>query len=184
VKLDEIVEKLGKGEIDERDSIKTDTDELRFVNGSLHYLTDKGHLSEKVVIDLETLGKEYELEKRPEKFDIFEAFRRVADGKEVTAPFYIEGTVRTVKELVSCLEVIGLDNISNVVFIEEEKSSNHKGQKLTEEDAKEVFVKRLGKGVPVADLAEEYGVSERMVYYILDGTYWSTVAQEYNGGTV
>lgn len=54
------------------------------------------------------------------------------------------------------------------------------GKKLTEGDAYNIhhlyhFVK-----IPVAEIAKEYHISERMVYYILDGGHWADVFKKFH----
>ena len=47
--------------------------------------------------------------------------------------------------------------------------------KISAEDAFNILVSKHYFGQPVTSLANQYGITTRMVYYILDGTHWSDV---------
>lgn len=56
----------------------------------------------------------------------------------------------------------------------------HSGRKLTEGEAEAILYDRHYNKKSVKDIAEKYGVTERMVYYVLDGTYWFNVWKEFH----
>lgn len=55
-----------------------------------------------------------------------------------------------------------------------------KGAKLTEKNVYAIHFRRTFMKDSVASLAEAFGVTERMVYYILDGTYWGDVHKQFH----
>ncbi|MCM3639679.1 hypothetical protein M4D68_00770 [Priestia aryabhattai] len=59
------------------------------------------------------------------------------------------------------------------------KIQNTKGQ-LDSKDAYDILHKYHVMNASVKDLAEEYDVSERMIYYVLDGTHWNDAHTEFH----
>lgn len=181
MELYEVIMGIALGNIKDGDVVKTDTDTLKYIDGTLVYVTEKGYISEPVVINEETMAKEYVVDEDKEDFLFHEAIRVVNDGQAVLAPFYSELPIKDLNDLADFVEWAhscnySLDTINFVKAEDVEEPKEKRGQKITEEQAKDIYVQRH-MGVPVSSLANEYGITERMVYYILDGTYWSNVHQ-------
>lgn len=75
--------------------------------------------------------------------------------------------------------LLDVDTPTDIVDVLEVASApadpNKLGAKISAEDAFNILLGKRFFGRTVASLADEYGITTRMVYYILDGTYWSDV---------
>lgn len=67
-------------------------------------------------------------------------------------------------------EVVEVTNISHNAY----------GKKLTESDAHDILIKYHFKQRHVTGLAEDYKVSVRMIYYIIDGVHWRDVYDSFH----
>lgn len=75
--------------------------------------------------------------------------------------------------------VLGFEKMEQV-FAELGKALSGNSKKLTGADAYNIhhlyhFVK-----MPVKEIADKYGVSDRMIYYVLDGTHWAEVHEQFH----
>lgn len=60
-----------------------------------------------------------------------------------------------------------------------EKTTDSVGRKINEVDVRRIH-ELSHAGFTAATLAERFNITVRMVYYILDGTYWNNVYKEFN----
>lgn len=59
-------------------------------------------------------------------------------------------------------------------------TSDSYSKKLTRNDAWSILHSYHFSKVPVVKLAQQYGVSDRMIYYVIDGTHWTDVHEEFH----
>lgn len=159
-------------------------------------------LAENRQIRVELEGRHYilndleELDALVEKEYVWELYRNgvyyvVGEQAEKVEPKNIKGIAihnggyidLKNKEVDEPLKTLGL-GINDKGFLELKgdgtvKIQNTKGQ-LDSKDAYDILHKNHVMNASVKDLAEEYNVSERMIYYVLDGTHWNDAYTEFH----
>jgi hypothetical protein len=134
--------------------------EVKIVVGGRDYIIDS-------FIDLDDIIEEKEFFEDVYKADCFvqvEEKNEQSKSSNLTLPIVLD-----MAQLDEALVEVG-KVFSNVGY----------SKKLTGADAYNIhhlyhFVKK-----PVKEIAEEYGVSERMIYYVLDGTHWQEVHEQFH----
>lgn len=165
-------------------------------DNSFLWLTGTGYVSTPVAITADTVTDVWR--KVGAKFDkeitFAESIEYVATGEEVkyhvnagtnNSSVYIIDNLMELDDLISSVYVKDLYNGKTFVSSKTagettvEKTADSVGRKVTEEDVRRIH-ELSHAGFTAATLAERFNITVRMVYYILDGTYWNNVYKEFN----
>lgn len=196
----ELVESIFSEEVENGDVfVATDGTEIVYKDGALRYLTSGGVITSTVAVTDDNLNSLwYRKEAKPElkKVTFLEAVRYLAEErKEVSIVVHYDKEHNsngsyTVSNLYEFEELLKYEYLYDLYFnseyylteafeveqeVEPEKSRESIGRKITAQDAYKILHQRHFLQRSVASLAEEYGITTRMVYYVLDGTYWKEV---------
>lgn len=168
-------------------------------DGSLFWLTDAGYISTPVAITLETLKDEWALEypKLTKQVTFSEAVDQLYLGERVL--FVVDHGREYEMDSLDMLEAVLEDQeflrrmyeseiyileVQDIPDIAAESLADDItetfGRKLSESDVYRIHHLRHFVGATVESIATEYLVTMRMVYYILDGTYWNNVYKEFH----
>lgn len=186
----ELLETYAEGRLKEGAVIKAveDGSSYTFKKGNLHHLTSAGYVTSPVEVTVELTELLFIVEsKEYTPVGFMEAMRLLGENQ----PVYVEdgSAKRLILDIESLINRDEYSSISlyeavfeNVYFKEADKAvpkTETNKHKLTEADAYTILeaYHKLGRTVP--DLAYMYDVTTRMIYYILDGTYWADVYNRY-----
>ncbi|MFG3611461.1 hypothetical protein [Rummeliibacillus stabekisii] len=181
ISFTELLQSYNSGEILE-DQIITDVktgDRMTFNNGSLRYVTESEYITSTVALERTLLESRFVVESRElEELTFSEALEFLRDNKSILIRFKGIENLSEITDI-SRLEGFQLGNLLQYqYFIETEKRHESKG-KLSSRDAYTILNEYYRNERPVAELAAAYGVTKRMIYYILDGTYWADVNKQF-----
>lgn len=154
--------------------LEKNEDKVEYIfSDAVHFLADGLQMT--MVVD----NREYPVSSYDDLDSIIETQEYFSDV--VTAKFIaLQSDLEKVYPSVSTEPVIAQDAVAGILADIEELSKS--GKKLTAEDAHEILFGFNCLSIPVTTLAEDFEVSPRMIYYILDGTHWAEVHEKYFKG--
>lgn len=174
-------------------------------NGSLLWLTSAGYVSTPVSISNDTITEVWVVEKATvtKEVSFTEGVDLVAKGKTVTFVssddgFFEVSRLRDLEELITKDSTLDALYYGSAFYEEETVISSinadngsvrinagtinvgdvditNVGKKLEGSDVHRIHHLKHFLGKTAESIALEYGISTRMVYYILDGTYWNDI---------
>lgn len=186
----DLIQQVEKEEANEGDIYEGDFGKVVVNDGGLFHLTEDNYLSEPVELTSSNIYSSYVKKKDATKeVDLNVAFELLQRNKEAIVVFDglydidgrpLEQELNSVQDLYKVIETTPFDTatimqtlINSTYRINTETA--HRGLKINSDQAFEIHHKHRKRHVSVKALSEEYGITTRMVYYILDGTYWTTV---------
>lgn len=196
--LNELLISISKGEVEEGDIFETTSGKVIYHSKQLCWLSEKGYVLSPLQITEETIDLTYMRLQDVEEIDFFQALKEIEEGNVVTIRFeFFEGTVVYNIEEISALDELIKDYCFSVIyksgrfFISKSPKktnvwsddvaaqvTNYK--KLTFEDAYNInILYHLTDGVTALDISSQYGISDRMVYYVANGTYWAEAHEQF-----
>ncbi|WP_440614746.1 hypothetical protein [Bacillus subtilis] len=188
--LSQIVERMERGLLPEGAVFCQNStgDKMIYDGDSLRWLTVNNYISATVTITEEAIKDTFTLlTAQKKKLTMLEALPYIAEGKRVTIDMehkqYTVDNLSELEDVIECHEFLVELYESAVYYVEEdetEKPSTVTAKTLSEGDVYNIhhlyhFVKK-----PVSEIAVEKGVSERMVYYILEGKRWDFVYRKFH----
>lgn len=195
LKFSDIVEAINQGGIKEGTVFNGENGEqIVYTDKALRYLTSSGFVSTIVSVTDENVTQGWtvkESSKKSEPKTLLEALPHIANGERVAIVVHYNavktaGQEYEVSSLVQLEAVLNKEYLSDLYkhadfyVLSEDKEAGDSGResvgrKITATEAFQIHVDRKHFHKPVAVIADEYGITTRMVYYILDGTYWADV---------
>lgn len=202
-KLSEIVETLEKGLLTEGAIFISDTtgSQIIYDGDSLRWITANNYVSSIVKITDETAKDTFTLLKGSEKrLTFLEALPLIAEGTAVTIDMVHEKyTVESLSELEDVIELheflaalyeadcyiysFGMpveEKPVEVVNVFRERPNTATIRMLTEGDVYNIHHQYHFAKKAVKDIAADKAVTERMVYYILEGKRWADVHKQFH----
>lgn len=124
-------------------------------------------------------GEEFEVSGMVEldrALSLFVTIGHLYSGKAYDTEGQRVAEVKTVNEVKE--DGPNVDGLLKAFGLREHKHAT--GAKLTDKDVYAIHYRRYYMKDSVAKLAEIFGVTERMVYYIIDGTFWKGVYKQFH----
>lgn len=169
--------------------------------GSLTWVTQSGYIGSPVVVNIESINETFTLKTKvvDKELSFTEAMQYLAEGDTVFAT--IEGRgyqlhdLEDVDSLIENKEYFGdvykarytvpvEETVEDLPFSDEpeeaEPSKTRQGIKITSSEAWDILHQYNFAKKSVNQIADTYGISPRMVYYILDGTHWAVVYEDFH----
>lgn len=196
--LGEVVSGISSGELAEGTVFNNSLGTKAVVSGgSLLWVLENGYVSTPVSITNDTVTDVWALVSNVDLVEVTftEALDLVAEGTKVTLET-VDLERFEVNDLVDLDQIIGgvVDlevlyygkafyeipkRITAGTINAEKATAISVGKKLERADAHRIHHLKHFVGKTAESIALEFGVSTRMVYYILDGTYWNDVYKEF-----
>lgn len=189
----DIVESLFIGELKDGTTFLSGNGTITVHDNALYHLTESGYRGTVVGVTPEMFSVTWiQVVPCTEREVTFsEAVKELADGTPITLrtehdeyTFTKADNLREYIETLSNEELVEIVNAKCTVLEELDTgtsvtSPRTQGARITDEDAYDILVANKHHGNSVQELSDEYGISVRMVYYILDGTCWNHVYKRY-----
>lgn len=201
MKFTEIIDGVLSGEIKSGDEFTTANGEKAiYLDKELKWVTHNGYESTAVTVNFSNMLVSWnKVDKYRREITFSEALKILHKGIS-TVSFELPHETYDVDNLGELEEIIekheylydmheaSIYVTGNPVIIKEEPAATpevelatpRKGLKLTEEDAIRIHEMYHFLGKSVVDIAEHHSVTTRMIYYILDGTHWSKVHENFS----
>lgn len=128
-------------------------------------------MGDKVIVDVEGKGREYEVTSLSGLDEVIEK-EYFADLYH--SQWYVEATDEEMKVVAEVMKEVELP------FTDLEEDTVSVGKKITEAEAYNIHHLYHFAKFSVAQIADKYGISTRMVYYILDGQRWEEAYNEFH----
>ncbi|MGG4390504.1 hypothetical protein ABEU97_20440 [Priestia megaterium] len=189
------------GEVQNGDTFETGSGhKVVYRNGVLSWVTSGGYIGSAVTLTEENMLETFTKVTDEKEVSFLEALPLIAEGTEVRLELESrEYVVKDLEELDALIEKEYMWEIYNNAecYVKDKVEPKeikgiaiHNGgyieikptvtKKLDSKDAYDILYKYTIMNASVKDLAEEYDVSDRMIYYILDGTHWHDVHKQFH----
>lgn len=195
--FDEVVKHIQDGKVREGEVLRWDSGKMTLKEGILYHVTESNVVTTPVIITEEVLfGTFSKVPNVKTEYTLIEALEKLDAGDTIFSELIeIENEVLVSFEFNTLHEfrdTIAHKQASLILpllkakwgvlsgnHVGKDTLDGHKGLKLTSNDAYDILVSYHHFNVTAKELGNIYGVSERMVYYIIDGTYWGHVLKRY-----
>lgn len=198
--LQQLLEAVAKGEVKEGDTFETTSGKVIYSEKTFSWISERGFILNPLQVSFETLHLIYKKLVGVKEIETAEAMTRLNCGETVTLVIYYPDNNK-VAYILDSLEA--LDNVAkklgfstvyyqgqyfiDVIYeytdpepaVDEVATKVKNYQKLSYADAYNINVYFNEKQKTALEIAEQYGISDRMVYYIAQGRYWADAHRQY-----
>lgn len=146
--------------------------------GSFHFLTKGDYVSHEVPLTRGMILAKWSIEKPDyQLIDIVEAIDKVSKGATVMLNGIDVSTTRELLQELTIHQAVSLSKLNGLTYAvdAEQVSPNKFARKTTETDAWAILMDANLMDYPAERISDKYGISVRSVYYILDGTHYTSV---------
>lgn len=195
--LQELIEAVSKGDIKEGDTFETTSGKVIYSDKKFSWISERGFILNPLQVSFETLHLTYKKLVGVKEIEFTDVLPALNKGQAVTVsiPYIGEDRIYIVEEESDLDDLIHkywftlvynsgrffvdlpTEEAEPVVDDTATKVKNY--QKLTYADAYNINVYFNEKQKSALEIAEQYGISDRMVYYIAQGRYWADAHKQY-----
>ncbi|WP_407708510.1 hypothetical protein ACIU4M_00665 [Bacillus altitudinis] len=188
----DIIKGISSGQVKDGDTFSNESGfKMIWKSGVLRWVVGGGYAGAPVSVTDEHIHSKFTLIERSNLVEVgFDAAMYIL-SKEKDIELRLAHRTYQMKSLYDFEDVIvSKENLADVYengkFYKEEGDMQPPAQKvkhnekLTHEDAFSIHHKYHVNKRSALSIAEEYGISDRMVYYILDGTHWLSAYQAFH----
>lgn len=198
--LQQLLEAVAKGEVKEGDTFETTSGKVIYSDKTFSWISERGFILNPLQVSFETLYLTYRKLEGVKEIETAEAMARLNSGKTVTLVIYYPDNNKeayildSLEALDNVAKKLGFSTVyyqgqyfTDVIYeytapetaVDEVEAKVKNYQKLAYADAYNINVYFNEKQKSALEIAEQFGISDRMVYYIAQGRYWTEAHKQY-----